>query len=42
MFKIYDGRSEFYQWDLNRKLIISDPTIDEVHFCNKTDNCSLV
>lgn len=42
MFKIYDGRSEFYQWDLNRKLIVSDPTIDEVHFCNKTDNCSLV
>lgn len=42
MFKIYDGRSEFFQWDLDRKLIVSDPTIDEVHFCNKTDNCSLV
>ena len=42
MFKILDGRSEFYQWDLDRKLIVSDPTITEVHFCNKTDNCSLV
>ena len=42
MFKIYDGRSEFFQWDLDRKLIVSDPTVDEVHFCNKTDSCSLV
>lgn len=42
MFKIYDGRIEFFQWDLDRKLIISDPTITEVHFCNKTDDCSLV
>lgn len=42
MFKIYDGRKEFYQWDLDRKLIVSDPTINEVHFCNKTDDCSLV
>ena len=42
MFKIYDGRNELWQWDLDRKLIISDPTITEVHFCNKTDNCSLV
>lgn len=42
MFKIYDGRFEFYQWDLDRKLIVEDPTITEVHFCNKTDNCSLV
>lgn len=42
MFKIYDGRTEFWQWDLDRKIIVSDPVIDEVHFCNKTDNCSLV
>ena len=42
MFKIEDGRSQFYQWDLNRKLIVEDPTITEVHFCNRTDNCSLV
>lgn len=42
MFKIYDGRNEFYQWDLGRKLILSDPTVEEVHFCNKTSDCSLV
>ena len=42
MFKIYDGRNEFFQWDLDRKIIVSDPTINEVHFCNKTDDCSLV
>lgn len=42
MFKIYDGRERFYQWDLDRKLIVEDATIEEVHFCNRTDNCSLV
>lgn len=42
MFRIYDGRIEFFQWDLDRKIIVSDPAIDEVHFCNKTDDCSLV
>ena len=42
MFKIYDGRTEFYQWDLDRKIIVADPAINEVHFCNKTDDCSLV
>lgn len=42
MIKIYDGRTEFYQWDLNRKIIVSDPTVTEAHFCNKTGDCSLV
>ena len=42
MFKIYDGRNELYQWDKNRKLIISDAAVDSVHFCNKTGDCSLV
>ena len=42
MFTIYDGRSEFYQWDINRKLIVNNADIKEVHFCNKTDDCSLV
>jgi lysophospholipase L1-like esterase len=42
MFSIYDGREYFYQWDLDRKLIVYDETIKEVHFCNKTDDCSLV
>lgn len=42
MFSIYDGRESFYQWDLNRKLIVRDKSIKQVHFCNKTDDCSLV
>ena len=42
MFKIYDGRSHFYQWDIDRKLIVEDTSISEVHFCNQTDNYSLV
>lgn len=42
MFKILDGRTHFYQWDLNRQLIINDSTIKEVHFCNRIDECSLV
>lgn len=42
MFKIYDGRTDFYQWDIDRKLIIEDSSINQVHFCNRTDSCSLV
>jgi hypothetical protein len=42
MFKIYDGRDHFYQWDINRKIIVNDSSIKEVHFCNRTDSCSLV
>ena len=42
MFRIADGRDSFYQWDSNRQIIVTDPTISEVHFCNKTDDCSLV
>lgn len=42
MFKINDGREHFYQWDLNRKIEVKDASIKEVHFCNRTDDCSLV
>lgn len=42
MFKILDGRSQFYQWDLDRKVIVEDASINEVHFCNRTDDCSLI
>lgn len=42
MFKIYDGREFFYQWDLDRKIIVEDTSITQVHFCNRTDECSLV
>lgn len=42
MFKIQDGRDTFYQWDLNRKLIVEDKTVKYVHFCNKTKSESYV
>lgn len=42
MFKIVDGREHFYQWDLNRQIQVEDSTIKQLHFCNKTDDCSLV
>ena len=42
MFRIADGREHFYQWDLDRQVIVDDPSIVEVHFCNRTDDCSLV
>lgn len=42
MFHIYDGRTEFYQWDVDRQLVVEDSSITQVHFCNKTDDCSLV
>lgn len=42
MFKIYDGREAFYQWDINQKLIVDDDSITEVHFSNRTNNYSLV
>lgn len=42
MFQILDGREHFYQWDVDRKIIVLDDSIAEVHFCNRTDDCSLV
>ena len=42
MFRIFDGRDSFFQWDLNRRLIVEDNSINEVHFSNKTDDSSLV
>ena len=42
MFRIYDGREEFYQWDLDRKLIVEDASVNQVHYCNRTSDCSLV
>ena len=42
MFKIEDGREYFYQWDLDRKLIIEDPEVKEVHFTNRATNDAYV
>lgn len=35
IFKIYDGRANFWQWDRGQKLIVLDETITEVHFSNR-------
>ena len=32
MFYIEDGRKNFYQWDLDRKIICADENITQVHF----------
>lgn len=42
MFKLYGERKEFFQWDLNQKIIVEDSSITEVHFCNGTEDCALV
>ena len=42
MFKLLDGRQALWQWDLDRHLVVEDPNICEVHFCNRTSDCSLV
>lgn len=35
IFKIFDGRTSFWQWDTGQKLIVLDETITEVHFSNR-------
>ena len=42
MFRIADGREYFYAWDLDRQIVVDDPSITEVHFCNRTEDVSLV
>ena len=42
MIKIYDERESFFQWDLDRKVIVEEESITEVHLCNYKSNNSLV
>lgn len=35
IFKIYDGRTNFWQWDRKQKLIVLDEDITQVHFSNR-------
>lgn len=35
VFKIYDGRTNFWQWDTKQKLIVLDESVTEVHFSNR-------
>ena len=43
MFEIMDGRSSFWQWDINQKLVVQDlPNCAEVHFSNGNSDYALV
>ena len=35
VFKIYGGRTNFWQWDTKQKLIVLDETITQVHFSSR-------
>lgn len=35
IFKIYGGRTNFWQWDTKQKLIVLDETITQVHFSSR-------
>ena len=35
IFKIYDGRTSFWQWDRKQKLIVLDEDVTQVHFSNR-------
>lgn len=35
IFKIYGGRTNFWQWDTGQKLIVLDESVTEVHFSNR-------
>jgi len=35
IFKIYDGRTNFWQWDTKQKLIVLDEHVTEVRFSNR-------
>ena len=35
IFKIYDGRTSFWQWDTRQKLIVLNDDVTEVHFSNR-------
>lgn len=41
IFKIFDGRTNFWQWDTKQKLIVLDERITEVHFSNRDMNHSI-
>lgn len=42
MIKIYDGKTQFYQWDINQKLTVDNPDIKELHFTNAAIGKALV
>ena len=41
IFKIYNGRTNFWQWETHQKLIVLDDSITEVNFSNRDMNHSI-
>ena len=41
IFKIYDGRTNFWQWDRNQKLIVLNESVNEVRFSNRNMSHSI-
>lgn len=42
MVQLFDGRTSFWQWDLDQRLIVGDEVCGEVHFENESSDCALV
>jgi hypothetical protein len=42
IFKIYDGRTNFWQWDTNQRLIVLDEDVDQVHYSNRNMNYTII
>ena len=41
IFKIFNGRTNFWQWDTCQKLIVLDESVTSVHFSNRDMNHSI-
>lgn len=42
LLKINGPKRFFWQWDLDRQLVVGEDSCGEVHFCNGTTECALV
>lgn len=42
MFKIYDGRTNFWQWDVDQRLIVLDEAVDQVHFSHRNMTYAII
>ena len=42
MLRIENGRTKFYQWDVDQRLVVDTPDIGEVHFANYATSPALV
>ena len=42
MFRLENNQEALYQWDSNQRLIVTDATITDIHYCNRTSAEALV